>query len=358
MTQNTPLSPCHPRTPGDVRPCVLSAAQLRARGVSASVAAARCGDGGPWQQPLPGVYVLHPEPPTGEERLVSALLYAGRPPASGHRDVPAQPGRETGPEPGYGEAMVTGLAALALHGFAAAPAPGSAAAIDVLVPRTRRLRSVGYVRLVRSAGTPRAEQVRGLPVAPVERALADAIAGLQDPLAVRGLLIEAVRGGHCEPAVVVRELSRAKLLGRPQVVAAVDSFLAEGRAVAEGRLYDLVRTYELPEPLWNVELRLPGGPRLGGVDAYWPEQAVAVELDTRAPRLGGSGDGRHLEELGVQWSAYAARREHLERLGITVVHLTPKKLRDASEQQAVVVRTALMAAADREPAAQVVVLPR
>lgn len=362
MTQNTPLSPCHPRTSGDVRQCVLSAAQLRARGVSASVAAARCGDGGPWQQPLPGVYVLHPEPPTGEERLVSALLYAGRPPASGRRGLPAQP--ETGrdapaqPEPGYGEAMVTGLAALALHGFAAAPAPGSASVIDVLVPRTRRLRSVGYVRLVRSAGTPRAEQVRGLPVAPVERALADAIAGLQDPLDVRGLLIEAVRGGHCEPAVVVRELSRARLLGRPQVVAAVDSFLAEGRAVAEGRLYDLVRTYELPEPLWNVELRLPGGPRLGGVDAYWPEQAVAVELDTRAPRLGGSGDGRRREELGVEWSAYAARREHLEGLGITVVHLTPKKLRDASEQQAVVVRTALMAAAYREPAAQVVVLPR
>lgn len=352
MTQNTPLSPCHPRTSGDVRRCVLSTAQLRARGVSASVAAARCGDGGPWQQPLPGVYVLHPEPPTGEERLVSALLYAGRPPASGRRGVPAQP------EPGYGEAMVTGLAALALHGFATAPAPGSVDAIDVLVPRTRRLRSVGYVRLVRSAGTPRAEQVRGLPVAPVERALADAIAGLQDPLAVRGLLIEAVRGGHCEPAVVVRELSRAKLLDRPQVVAAVDSFLAEGRAVAEGRLYDLVRAYELPEPLWNVELRLPGGPRLGGVDAYWPEQAVAVELDTRAPRLGGAGDGRRREEHGVQWSAYAARREHLEGLGITVVHLTPKKLRDASEQQAVVVRTALMAAAYREPAAQVVVLPR
>lgn len=157
---------------------------------------------------------------------------------------------------------------------------------------------------------------------------------------------------------MVRELSRAKLLGRSQVVAAVDSFLAEGRAVAESRLYEMVRAHDLPEPLWNVELRLPGGPRLGGVDAYWPEQAVAVELDTRAPRRGGPGDGRRGEENGAQWSAYAARREHLERLGITVVHLTPKKLRDASEQQAVVVRTALMAAADREPAAQVTVLPR
>jgi hypothetical protein len=48
----------------------------------------------------------------------------------------------------------------------------------------------------------------------------------------------------------------------------------------------------------------------------------------------------------------------LERLGITVVHLTPRQLRDAPEQQATVVRTALMAAADRDPAAYVVVLPR
>ncbi|MET9658330.1 hypothetical protein [Streptomyces sp. NPDC006510] len=358
MTQNTPTSPCHSRIAADLRQRVLSAAQLRERGVSPAEAAARCGAGGPWQQPLPGVYVLHPEPPTGEERLRSALLYAGQPPASGRRSFPAQSGRETEAEtetePGYGEAMITGLAALALHGFPAASAPG----IDVLVPRTRRLRSVGYVRLVRCSGTPRAEQVRGLPVAPVERALADAIAGLQDPLAVRGLLIEAVRGGHCEPAAVVRELSRAKLLDRPQVVQAVDSFLAEGRAVAEGRLYDMVRTYGLPEPLWNVELRLPGGPPLGGVDAYWPEQAVAVELDTRAPRRGGPDGGRSREEHGARWSPYAAEREHLERLGVTVVRLAPKKLRDAGEQQAVVVRTALMAAADREPAAYVMILPR
>ena len=54
----------------------------------------------------------------------------------------------------------------------------------------------------------------------------------------------------------------------------------------------------------------------------------------------------------------AAEREHLERLGVTVVHVAPRKLRVAAEQQATVVRTALMAAADREPAAYVVVLPR
>lgn len=97
-----------------------------------------------------------------------------------------------------------------------------------------------------------------------------------------------------------------------------------------------------------MDLRLPGGLHLGGLDAYWPDQAVAVELDTRTPR----------QDEEALWSEYARKREHLERLGITVVHITPKKLREAVDQQAAVVRTALMASGDREPAAYVVALPR
>ncbi|MEU1473121.1 hypothetical protein ABZ434_33530 [Streptomyces sp. NPDC005761] len=355
MNPNTPLSPCPLPVTSDDRQRVLSTAQLKGHGVSPAQAAEQCRTGGPWQQPLPGVFVLHPGPLSSRERLRSALLYAGRPAASGRRTVPAQAGAT---DPGYGAAMITGLAALSLYGFAAAPPAVSTDRIDVLVPRIRRLRSARYARLVRSSELPRPEQLDGIPVAPVARALADAVAGLGDAHAVRRLLTEAVRGGHCEPAVVVGELNRAKVLDRPQVVNAVDSLLAEGRALAEERLYDMVRTHALPEPLWNVDLRLPGGPHLGAVDAYWPEEAVAVELDTRAPRHSRLDDDHRQEEHEAEWSAYAARREHLERLGVTVVHLTPRKLRDTREQQAVVVRTALMAAADREPAAYVMILPR
>ncbi|WP_189176861.1 hypothetical protein [Streptomyces lasiicapitis] len=360
MNHNTPLSPrplCHLTTS---QRRVMSAAQLREHGVSGATTTAHCRPGGPWQQLLPGVFLLHPGPPTSEERLHGVLLYAGRPPAKEARSVPAQPG------PGeqhaaYADAMITGLAALALHRFSSAPPLLSLDRIDVLVPRTRRLRSTGCARLVRGHTLPTPQQVTGLPVVPVPRALADAVAQLAEASAVRRLLTEAVRGGHCEPAAVVRELNNARLLTRPHVVDAVDSLLAEGRAIAEDRLYALIREHGLPEPLWNVDLRLPGGPHLGGVDAYWPEHAVAVELDTRAPRQGEDGFGSSLSdrsrELG-EWSEYARKREHLERLGITVVHITPKKLRDGAEQQATVVRTALMAAADRDPAAYVVVLPR
>ncbi|MFD9861189.1 hypothetical protein [Streptomyces alboflavus] len=360
MNHNTPLSPRPLRHLTAVQRRVMSSAQLREHGVSGADTSAHCRPGGPWQQFLPGVYLLHPGPPTSEERLHGVLLYSGRPPAKEARSVPAQPGAGE-PHAAYADAMITGLAALALHRFSSAPPLLSLDRIDVLVPRTRRLRSTGCARLVRANSLPTPQQITGLPVAPVPRALADAVAQLAEAGAVRRLLTEAVRGGHCEPAAVVRELNNARLLTRPHVVDAVDSLLAEGRALAEDRLYALVRDFGLPDPLWNVDLRLPGGPHLGGVDAYWPEHSVAVELDTRAPRQGEDGLGSALVERGRElgeWSEYTRKREHLERLGITVVHVTPKKLRDTAEQQATVVRTALMAAADRDPAAYVVVLPR
>ncbi|MCH0541179.1 hypothetical protein I3F58_16715 [Streptomyces sp. MUM 203J] len=335
--KKTPLSPRPLSHLSDAPRRVLSAAQLRAHGVPSAEASAQSRKGGPWQQLLPGVYLLHSGQPTSDERLHAALLYTGRRPA------PAD-------EPGYGDSMITGLAALTLHGFTSTPPLLALDRIDVLVPRTRRLRSTGFVRIVRATGhdLPVAQELTGLPVAPVGRALADAVAQLPDAHAVRGVLTEAVRDGHVEPATAVRELNRARLLSRPHVVDAVDALLAEGRALAEDRLYEMVSRHRLPDPLWNVDLRLPGGPHLGGVDAYWPDHAVALELDTRAPR----------QDDAAVWSEYTRKREYLERLGITVVHITPRKLRDSMEQQAVVVRTALMAAEDRAPAAYVVVLPR
>ncbi|MFF9085468.1 hypothetical protein ACF1BE_03405 [Streptomyces sp. NPDC014991] len=349
MTHDTPLSPRSLSHLSDVHRRVLTAAQLRAHGVTPAEQTEQCRPGGPWRELLPNVVLLHPGPPTGEERLHGALLYTARAATPG---VPLQPTSESPHRPRYAEAVLTGLAALTLHGFSCTPAPLSLDRVDVLVPRLRRLRSTGYVRVLRTPVLPVPQSVSGLPVAPVPRALADAVAELTDAEAVRRLLTEAVRGGHCEPAAVVRELTRAKLLGRAQVRDAVDSLVAEGRSAAEDRLYRMVREYGLPDPVWNVDLRLPGGPHLGGLDAYWPDHAVAVELDTRAPRPGDREDDDAL------WPEYARKREHLERLGITVVHTTPKKLRDCPEQQAAVVRTALMASGDRDPAAYVVVLPR
>ncbi|WP_254878487.1 hypothetical protein [Streptomyces sp. NA04227] len=328
---------------------VLHTAELRAHGVPASLAAERSGPGGPWQQLLPGVHLLHPGAPTGEERLQAALLYAGRSRRAAEDTVPSQPGAR---DRHYGEAVVTGLAALAHHRFASVPPLTSLSHIDVLVPRSRRLRSAGFARVVRTHRMPAGQQAHGIPVAPVPRAVADAVARLSEPAEVSVLLTEAVREAHCEPSALVRELTRSRLMGRPYVAEAVDTLLAEGRALAEQGLYRMVREQALPDPLWNVDLRLPGGPHLGGVDAYWPDHSVALELDTGAP-------ARHAPRPeGTVWSEPALKREHLERLGIAVVRTVAADLRAHPEQQAAVVRTALLAAADREPAPYLIVLPR
>ncbi|MFM9442063.1 hypothetical protein [Streptomyces acidiscabies] len=333
-----------PRSCAATDSSLLTTPQLRSHGVSQAETNERCRPGGPWQQVLPGVYALHAGRLTDEERVRGALLYTAREnrgPGRGILATTAVPQQGT-PD---AESMLTGLAALRLHGFTSLPAHDH---IDVLVPRLRRLRSTGYVRIIRTATPPTPLLLDGVPTAPAARALADALSELTDTGVVRRLMAEAVRDGHCEPAEAVRELSRAKLLTRPHVVDAVDSLLAESRALAENRLYRLVRDHALPDPLWNVDLRLPGGPHLGGLDAYWPDHAVALELDIRAPR----------QDDDTLWTERARKRETLERLGITVVHITPRKLRESMEQQAMVLHTALLASADRPPSAYVVVLPR
>lgn len=342
MTHDTPLSPRRSsHLAGPARGRLLSSRTLREHGVSAAAANERCRPGGPWQMLLPGVYLLHAGPPTSDERLHAALLYSGRLP------IPAQTGpADAADAAGPREAMITGLAALALHALSCAPPLRALDRIDVLVPRSRRLRSTGCAHIVRGHDLPRPQEVTGLPVAPVPRALADAVAQLTDLATIRRLLTESVRDGHCQAHEILRELSRARLLGRPHVAELVEGLVAEDRAVAEGRLYAMVRTHRLPDPFWHVEVRLPGGAHSVHVDAYWPLEAVALQIET----VSRSGEG-------MQWAESARRREALERMGVTVLRVTPERLRDSSEQQAMIVRTALMTAAERPPAEYVVVSP-
>ncbi|SOD66322.1 hypothetical protein SAMN06297387_12528 [Streptomyces zhaozhouensis] len=331
MTHEAPLTP--PRRPGaaPAAPRVTTLLALRAEGVSAATTRRRCRPGGPWQMPLPGVVLLHPEPPDGHELLHAALLYTG------------------GPEAG---AVITGLAALAVQGVTSAGTPDATRRVDVLVPHTRRLRSLGRVRLLRTARPPRPRRVAGLPVAPAARALADALAHLEEPAALRRPLEEAVRLGLCEPCAVIAELEQTGRLDEPPVARAVEGLLAAGRPVAEELLFHMVRQGALPDPCWNVGLWLPDGPFLGDVDAYWPESSVAVRLDTRLPRQRGSAAPTPDE-------AEATRREQtLRGLGVTVVRITPRALHASWRRQANAVGAALRAGATRPGTDWVVVLPR
>lgn len=267
------------------------------------------------------------------ERLREALRHATRTARPGHTD---------------GRAMFTGLTALSLLGFPGVPVPEALNRAEVLVARGRRLPDSAAVAVRRARVLPAPRLVGGLPCAPVPRAVADALAEVRDAVAVRSLLAEAARTGDCEPAAVLRELDAAGLLERAEVADAVDTLLAAARSVAEERLYAMVRECGLPDPVWNVSLAAPGGPLLGCVDAYWPRQAVALELDARCPA---GADG-------ALWPRAVRGREQLAERGVRVLRTTPAKLRAARSRQAAQVRDALMSAAGRSPAGYVVVLPR
>ncbi|OEV02765.1 hypothetical protein [Streptomyces oceani] len=371
MTHNAPHSARlhHPNQEDghgpDIHDSVLTARALRAQGVSAAEADRRCRPGGPWQLLLPGVYLLRAGPAVPAERLRAGLLYAGR------RTVPAQPGpdrhtrtppageaRASGEVQVTGEAQVTGMAALALHGFRGVPALPLLECVDVLVPHTRRLRSAGFLRVVRTLSLPEPEEITGLPVAPVHRALTDTARRLTDGAALRELLMEAVHAEHCEATAVVSELRRAGLLDRPEVAAFAPHLLSEGRAISEGHLYGALRCQGLPEPCWNVELRLPDGPPLGGLDAYWPGHAVALEIDELPANPDDCAATRAPGRADPPDTPRAYRHAALERLGISVVRVSPALLRDTPDLAASLVRTALMAAEEADPAAYVEVLPR
>ncbi len=167
MNHNTPLSPRPLRHLSRTQRRVLTAAQLRAHGITGADTTEQCRPGGPWQQILPGVFLLHPGPPTSEERLHAVLLFASRTPAAEPAPgIPVQPGAEEphAPRP-YADALITGLAALTLHGFTSSPPLTALDKIDVLAPRLRRLRSHGCARIVRTPSLP-APAAHGCPGRP------------------------------------------------------------------------------------------------------------------------------------------------------------------------------------------------
>ncbi|MFK0194737.1 type IV toxin-antitoxin system AbiEi family antitoxin domain-containing protein [Kitasatospora sp. NPDC090308] len=299
---------------------VVTASQLRARGVPARMVSEHCRSGGPWQRLLPRVYLLQDGAPTPEQRMWAALLYAAQ-------NGPAGDGTREG-------AVITGAAALALYGFVSVPRLPAVLGVEVLVPRQRRLRDAGQVRIRRTGRELEARSVHGLAVAPVARAVADAISewaeqgafesGRVGPGLLRALLREALlaRGGGCTVAELLAELAEARLLEAPRVRAAVDELLAARREAAFTELVALAVERGLPLPLPGPELRMRGGTYIAVPDLYWPEAAVAVEVDSEL---------RCVSEGEAAWVRGGQHR--MEYLGVRVVYVGSARL--AAERDAV-----------------------
>ncbi|MFI5985844.1 hypothetical protein ACIBEA_33910 [Streptomyces sp. NPDC051555] len=297
---------------------LVTAHQLRAARVPSATVAGRTRPGGPWQRLLPRVYLLQTGPPDERQRALSAVLYAAGP---------------AGGDPlGGGAAALTGGAALALIGVRDAPPTP----LDVMVRAPRTVAPVPGVRPLTTARWPATITVSGIPSARPLRAAADFAARAEDPDLVRSVLANVVQAGWCHPQDLHGELRAARALARPAVRGAAAELVAGVRSIAEARARDALTATDLPAPLWNARLYTPDGTFLASPDAYWPDEVVALEID--------SAEYHYARD---SWHATLRRRLRLEAHGVLVVSATPSMVRDAPAEVVAALRALLGLAAHR-----------
>ncbi|MFJ2820884.1 hypothetical protein ACIO7M_07210 [Streptomyces toxytricini] len=321
-----PRSPVRPRRrpPAAPVPCfrrqlrLATRGQLVASGIPAGTIASRSRPGGPWQRLLPRVYLLQTGPPDHRQRALGAVLYAADP----------------GSDPLSGDtAALTGGAALSLLGIPeAARTPA-----DVLVRSPRRPAGTPEVRTLPTARWPaQTIMVAGVPSTRPVRAAADYAARATDPQQLRAVLARVVQSGWCHPQDLHAELRTARLLRHPQIRAAASELLAGIRSPAEAQARNALTAAGLPSPLWNARLYTADGAFLAAPDAYWPDEGVALEID--------SAEYHYTRDA---WQATLRRRLRLEAHGILVVSATPSMVRDTPAQVTAAIRTLLTLATTR-----------
>ncbi|MFF4581752.1 hypothetical protein ACFY15_25695 [Streptomyces sp. NPDC001373] len=163
--------------------------------------------------------------------------------------------------------------------------------------------------------------VSGVPSAHPVRAAADFAARCPSPDRVRSVLAQVVQSGWCHPHDLHAELRSARLLSRPAIRAAAGELLAGVRSIAEARARDVLTGTDLRTPLWNARLYTPDGTFLASPDAYWPDEGVALEID--------SAEYHYTRDA---WHATLRRRLRLESHGVLVASATASMIRDTPEE--------------------------
>lgn len=290
---------------------VIGRPQTLTCGLTAQALQHRLRDDGPWQRILPGVYLAGPATPSADQRDMAALLYAGR------------------------GSLLTGSAALRRHGLRAP----RTADIDVLVPASRRPQSIQFVRIRRTTRIPDLVCVTGqIRFAMTARAVADAVRQLSDLDVARAVVADAVQRDRCKVTELADELARGGIIGSG-LLRRVLAEVADGvRSVAEADLRKLIIGAGLPLPIFNA--RLYAGTELIAIaDAWWPEAAVAAEVDSREWHLS-----------PADWERTLRRHARMTAEGILALHFTPRQIRTEPANVAEILRAALAAGrAGRQP---------
>jgi hypothetical protein len=264
---------------------------LERAGIPPSTVSFRLRPNGPWRRMFPGVILTSSGVPTQRQLLLGALLYAG------------------------GGGMLSGHTALVLYGVRAAK---PSEPIHVLIPHGQRRRPVGGLMTERTRRVPAHRSRTGLPCVPVERAVIDAVRGMNNVNDVRALLSEVVQRGM----VTVRQLAEELRIGHKRGTAlppAVLNEVTDGvRSAAEAQARHEITAAGLPRPLWNHDVYDASGRWLGRPDVIWPELGVVLEIDSFE---------WHLSPHSYRRTQ--ARQRRLARVGLVVLPIAPAAVRDS-----------------------------
>jgi len=245
-----------------------------------------------WTRIAPGVILTSAGAVTRRQRLVSAWLWTGD------------------------DALIDADDACAWYGLS--PRWFRPDRVHVVVPTTSHARTRGFVVVRRSVGQLVAGDRGMVPyVDRVTAVLAAARRAPSMPSAVAHLSLALQRG-----MVTVDELrSGRECFGDKwcrQVDAALSAVGVGVRSPAEKQAFELFeRSRRLPRPRWNVWLDLGDGGTPVCVDALWEDAGLVAEIN---------GEAYHA--WAEQYEALHRRAGRLTASGLTVMHCTPRQIRD------------------------------
>jgi hypothetical protein len=266
---------------------VITREQALECGVPGSTVAKWVMAGGKWQKILPGVYSATTGKLTAEQRLVSALLYAGD------------------------DSVISGPTAIRLHRLRS-PGPD---AIDVLIPWAARRQSTGFVRVHRTRQIPRYYHTGPIRFAVPARAVVDAARWFTSLNDVRTVISEAVQKQACSVAEIRNELVRAPTRDTAYLRTALTEVAAGTRSTAEAEFRALIEASDLPKPAYNMFLRSADGTDIGEVDVWWAEAGVAAEVDSQEYHF-----------FRQDWLRTEAKHSRMLKYGIFPHHFAPTRI--------------------------------
>ncbi len=263
----------------------------RSQALSAlSVGAIRHLLGRRWMIVLPGVYAGFTGDLSERQRQRAALLYAGD------------------------NAQFSDITSLLAHGVRYVPPTTS---LHVLIPAVEHRANSGFVVVRRTHRLPRPWTINGFPHCPAERSLVDASARIGDRRAARAMMADAVQRRIADAARLQAEIPHLSGRGTGVARRAISDIVLGGRSAPELEFFELCGQCEdLPQPLLNSLLELPGGRRVSP-DALFLNAGLVHETNGRGP---------HADE--DPFDDMQSRHDAMTAAGLVVLHNSPRQLRE------------------------------